>query len=149
MVVPSYYHASNAIGRLDSDSAVKISSSSEEGYAELSSLLARHTAKKLNQGTTQRISVSDINVHGSEFVDGKLATSIHWKFKLERPINHKGQISDNGTDSWSFEAIKSEVETLKGDNIVTFSIVLFLIGSALDIIAFRMENKPIGGGESA
>jgi hypothetical protein len=140
IVAPTYYHASNGVRRLESDSSVAISSAADEGFVEICSLLARHTAKKLSSNEIDDIRISDINVKGAEFVDSKIATSIHWSFTLAVPILHEGVLSDHGTDSWSFEAIKAEVDELKNPNILAFCLTMFMVGTVIDVIAFRMEN---------
>ena len=138
-LAPDYFHATRAVERLGASSSEKLSKGSDEGFPQISKILKKRTEIKL--GTNSWVtSISEINVLGSVFVDGKLATSVNWTFTCN-PVQYEGKLADKGTDNWSFEALKSEVETLKGARILVFCFVLFFIGTAFDVIAFRMEPK--------
>ena len=138
-IAPAYYHANKAVRRLELDSSLLLSNSDDEGFAELSPLLAKHTAKKLGLAAPSIIHVKNVNVNGAEFIDSKIATSIHWEFKLDIPIPHNGEIADRGTDSWSFEVIQTEVDDMKSENILIFCFGLFFLGCICETVAFFLE----------
>ncbi|HEU5071737.1 MAG TPA: hypothetical protein VFV96_15130 [Verrucomicrobiae bacterium] len=139
LLAPDYYHASRGIEHLASNSSVRLSADTDEGFTQISRILKRFTEKKLPTNSCVT-SISEINVLGSGFVDGKLSTSINWHFTC-KPLLFQGRLGDGGTDNWSFEAIKDEVESLKSSNIFIFSCSLFVFGTVLNIIAFRMDSQ--------
>ncbi len=147
IIASRHFHASRTIRALAADPSLTLSNAADRGYSELATILAKHTAKKLKQPIASEIKIKDVNVNGSEFIDGKLATSIHWAFTLDKPIEYKGSMANRGTDSWSFEIIREEIDALMHPNMLVFGLLLFLFGTVLDIIAFKMEGAKAANAE--
>ena len=140
IIAPKYFYASQCIKVLEADSSLSISNSADRGFAEIATILSKYTVKHANSEDFRGVKIQDVNVRGSAFIEGKMATSINWTFVLPKPILYKGVVADRGSDNWSFEVIKSDVDNLKQPNILMFSFFIFFIGTVIDVFAFRMES---------
>ena len=139
LVAPSYQHSKSGITKLVANRKLE---KTDDGFREITSVLLADFRKRNNVSPT----IKDIKIEkiwlevqatrGDQPVEGYVLVDFEFSTTTTKVFGVGGNVG-----FMTAEKLKESVEDLKEPNILITCILLFLVGSAVEVIAFFAERS--------
>ncbi len=142
VVAPSYCRANSGLERLLETRSL---SRTSEGFRELEPCLAHHARTNLHHAFTNEVivTIGDLSINSSMSVGGTMVNpSVSYTGKVSVVGMNQGvTIHGGNTFGMPVKQLRDKVDALKDPNLLLFCVVVFSLGTLVEIVAFMSERS--------